>query len=140
MPKQAELAKAIKAVWDASADLLTSVPGGLEYGRVRQGADTPYASLRIRADVSEFTSDDDGGGTIQDYLATLRVWSGQDIADVSSIETDVGAALDGATLSVTGATFLGIWGDPGSLDEDPETRQAKDVLLTEFNWRIKLQE
>lgn len=84
MDATASLATAIKDLW-AATDLTVSVPGGLVYGRVKQGTARPYARLEIQ--MGETQRQTGISPYAQDYIITITVWGGANLTDASDIQT-----------------------------------------------------
>jgi hypothetical protein len=151
MKETANIAASVRALWLADPVLPGLVPGGLLYGVRPAPALRPFASMAIGlAGDAEYQT---GNAYCQDYNLTIRVWSGETLAQAGEIQEALEALLSPATklqaLSAAAST-LAIWLQPpasagnqlvlAEVEEMQERLFGKFVFTAAASWLIQLQE
>lgn len=134
--KHAALREGFRTLWNAHPNLPTLVPGGLHHGRVPEDEDQrPYASFDVKLKERIETS----GDAIEVYDVVAQVWASEGIDDAEDIEDALTTLNWASGLAVAGATVMGVKPGLGSLDEDPDMREARDVEVCRGAWEVWLQ-
>ena len=91
MKQTANIAASVKALWLAHATLPGMVPGGLLYGQRPSQVSRPFASMTISlAGEPEYMT---GNLYAQNYDLTIRVWSGETLAQAGALQVALEALI-----------------------------------------------
>lgn len=130
------VAAAIMARWNASAPSVL-IPGGLWYGRVRENAIAPY--VRMKISVAKHTRY--STAFTREFAVNLSVWSDTGpLGDGARVNELLGQLMRRENLSVPEATrVVDVRPQSATLDVEPSTRNANDVMLTVQEYAVKIQ-
>lgn len=130
------VAAAIMSRWNASA-LRVLVPGGLWYGRVGENATAPYVRLRVAmAKHTRFST-----SYLREFTVNLSVWSdGGPMGDGARVNELLQQLMRANQLTIPEATkVVDVRPQSATLDVEPSTRNANDVMLSALEWAVKVQ-
>jgi len=141
MNQVANIAKAVRTLFNADPTLPGLVPGGLIYGLQPAPVVRPFASLLVFLEGDpEYTT---GPLYVQGYTVVLRVWATQYLASAAAIQT----ALETLLPANTKLAFLtnNSWTlhcslEPSSLDELDQRLFGQFNFVAGSRWLIQLQE
>lgn len=148
----ADVQTGFKQLWDLSG-LPSLVPGGLHHGRVPEVVSgivvaSPYASLVVEEAEYILPS---GRQYLQAFNVQVWIWSTEGAIDAGQIRQIIDDVFDRdrvcpvevtggqGALTIPGAVVIDMEPLPSAIDEDPATKEAKDVLLTKRAWKLWIQ-
>ena len=140
MNQTANIAKAVRTLFNADAALPGLVPGGLIYGLQPAPVVRPFASLLIWLGETQFTT---GALYVQEYIVVIRVWATQYLAAVATIQTALEKLLT-ANSKLVGLTdnawTLHCSKEPSTLEEQEQRLFGQFTFVAGARWLIQLQE
>lgn len=137
MSADVDLAEAIQTRWAASANLTTSVPGGLQCDMLTGDQDAslamgsleqPYAKLEItQPKAPEYSS---RGDRVEDYAVTISVW-GKGRSALGDVASLVGGVIEVMPWTVANTeAVMAIYAQGGvGIVRDEQTTKAGERLL-----------
>jgi hypothetical protein len=133
MTTVADIIAAFKALWDADGTL-GAIP--LCHGRVEDGSDAPYATIRVRSGVKEFNS----RKSLEEYSVTLRAYGGPLVSDAGAVQAAMSTIYDKAK-DISGITgFIMCFADEDDIEEDEFRKNATDVVVATGTWVVTLEQ
>jgi len=141
MNQTANIAKAVRTLFNADVALPGLVPGGLIYGLQPAPVVRPFASLLVFLEGDpEYTT---GPLYVQGYTVVLRVWATQYLAAVATIQTALENLLT-ANSKLVGLTdnawTLHCSKEPSTLEEQEQRLFGQFTFVAGARWLIQLQE
>lgn len=146
MDQSANIAAGMKQIFTA-APINALVPGGLIYGLVKAGTESPYASIEVdlaRAGNGQpMTEWLTGANYVERYQLNIKVWGDQLVGDAGAIQAALYALLKPST-KIPGLTnnawTLHCIIIPANITEEKTRTLGKNVFIAEATWEIALQE
>lgn len=115
------------------------IPGGIHHGkRVPENTPRPYGVIDVREESREYHS---GFGSLAKYTATLSIYNSDKVGTTGETQDWLASVFDLAYLlpSVYGTLML-VKPKSGSIEEDDNEIQGKDVLVSKNVWSILINE
>ena len=140
MNQTANIAKAIRTLFNADATLPGLVPGGLIYGTQPAPVLRPFASLLVFPGETQYTT---GALYVQEYWAVIRAWADQFLGKAGTIQTALQNLLT-ANTKIVGLTdnawTLHCSIEPSTLEEQDQRLFGQFTFVAGARWLIQLQE
>jgi hypothetical protein len=140
MNQTANIAKAVRSLFNSDATLPSLVPGGLIYGLQPAPVVRPFASLLIWLGETEYTT---GALYVQEYIIVIRVWANQYLGTADAIQSALQDLLT-ANTKLTGLTdnswTLHVSMEPSTLEEQEQRLFGQFTFTAGARWLIQLQE
>ena len=136
----ANIAKAVRTLFNADPALPGLVPGGMIYGTQPAPVLRPFASMLVFPGETQYTT---GPLYVQEYWVVIRAWSDQFLAHAGAIQTALGKLMEAGT-KLTGLTdnarTIHCIPEPATLDEQEQRLFGQFTFVAGARWLIQLQE
>ena len=128
----------------ADADVSQAVPGGWFHGgRVSENVARPYGTINVEEEGREYQT---GFSFLAKYKLTCTVYGDQKVGVAGATQEKIAELFDMALtfgqsgIDTDNSQILLFTPIGGSIEEDENTIQGKDVILTKNVWRLLIQE
>jgi hypothetical protein len=140
MNQTANIARAVRSLFNGDPALPGLVPGGLIYGTQPAPVLRPFASLLVFPGETQYTT---GPLYVQEYWVVIRAWSDQFLGHAGTIQTALQNLLTANTKLVgltDNAWTLHCSIEPATLDEQEQRLFGQFNFVAGARWLIQLQE
>jgi hypothetical protein len=140
MLQQADILASVKARWDRDGTLTAAVPGGLHHAE-NTGTAEPWARMWLEEGEVEWNS---GKVYTQEWTLNLGIFSTKGPVDAGQIGRAADALFNrdrpqDFLLPGPNARVLATWPEPGTLELDEDSREARAVLVQGRRYRLLVQ-
>lgn len=135
------IVSSIKQLVNSQPRLTAALPGDLHYGKADALTNRPFGSLTVVEHDREYNS---GGGSLVNYLVTLKLYGKQKARTVGELLQDFATLLNGTrslpTIPDELADVVSIIPTGGPMGEDDAEEYGKDCVTGQASWAILINE